>query len=172
MLHFTNDDGSPTRGGFTCVEEVDELMVENWNKVVRPEDKVYHLGDVAIARRNLSFMKRLNGKKCLIKGNHDIFKINDYTEHFYDIRAMHVYGSNDKDPLTGKYNSRAVLCHVPIHSGQLFRFPICIHGHLHGNIVKDQNGNPDMRYVNVCVEHTNYTPILLDRIIEERKNYV
>lgn len=61
---------------FTSTEEMDETMVDNWNRVVRPQDKVYHLGDIAMSKRPLhAIMPRLNGEKVLIKGNHDIEKL-------------------------------------------------------------------------------------------------
>lgn len=71
---FKRTDGSPLRA-FASAEEMDEAMVRNWNTVVRPHDKVYHLGDVVIRRECLRILDRLNGKKRLIRGNHDIFLI-------------------------------------------------------------------------------------------------
>src|SRR5689334_79272 len=57
---------------FSCVEEMDNTMIQNWNKVVRPDDKVYHLGDVAMKRSGVEILDQLNGDKRLIRGNHDI----------------------------------------------------------------------------------------------------
>jgi calcineurin-like phosphoesterase family protein len=69
------------------IEDHDEALVANWNAVVKPTDKVYHLGDVAIAKKSLDILSRLHGDKILIRGNHDIFKLEDYAKHFRDIRA-------------------------------------------------------------------------------------
>ncbi len=52
---------------FDTVEEMDELMVERWNSVVHPQDKVYHLGDVVMHKRALPILARLNGEKFLLK---------------------------------------------------------------------------------------------------------
>ena len=76
---FKLPDGSPLRP-FTSNEEMDETMIERWNAKVKPEDTVYHLGDVVINRKHLHLCNRLNGKKRLIRGNHDIFKDKDYYE--------------------------------------------------------------------------------------------
>jgi calcineurin-like phosphoesterase family protein len=95
---------------------------------------------------------KLNGKKCLIKGNHDIFRLSEYAEHFYDIRAYHVLNN-------------MILSHVPLHESQLDRFGVNIHGHLHSNRVKNTFGNIDNRYQCVCVEHTNFRPILLEEVM-------
>ncbi len=137
-------DGHPARP-FETVEEMDETMISNWNKLVKPEDKVYHLGDVAIHRKSLEIMTRLNGsRKILIKGNHDIFQAADYLKHFKDIRSVHRLGS-------------FVLSHVPLHEGSLNN-KVNAHGHLHKGMIQDK------RYINVCVEKWNYCPISLDEL--------
>jgi calcineurin-like phosphoesterase family protein len=125
-------------------------MVDNWNRIVRPVDKVYHLGDVVINRKNLSILDRLNGKKILIKGNHDIFQLKDYTKYFKDIRAYRVFPGH-----------RTIMSHIPIHPDSLERWKLNIHGHLHHNFINDD------KYLNVCVENTNYTPIDLESIFDD-----
>lgn len=131
---------------------MDEVLVERWNKVVGPKDKVYHLGDVAINRRGLKVLERLNGIKILIKGNHDIFRIEEYLEYFKDVRAY------DKK---GDY----VLSHVPMHPDCLSRFKGNIHGHLHAYNVL-QNNELDKRYVCVSVEQTDFAPIAWEDAIK------
>lgn len=58
---------------FDTVEEMNENIVENWNNVVKPEDTVYHLGDVCMGQLDTidTYLPRLNGHVTLIKGNHD-----------------------------------------------------------------------------------------------------
>ena len=149
ILTFKRDDGTPLRP-FTSVEEMNETMVDNWNKVVRPSDKIYHMGDMGYVNATQfdSFMSRLNGTKVLIRGNHDDhLKLNQLAKHFKDVRAMHIL-------------DKMLLTHIPIHPSSLGRWRINIHGHLHANIVRHADTNAeDLRYLNVCVEHTNYTPI-------------
>lgn len=124
---------------------MDEELVKNWNEVVGVNDKVYHLGDVVINRRALKTLSRLNGRKVLIKGNHDIFRIEDYLPYFYDIRAYHVLDN-------------FLLSHVPVHTCNLYRWSCNVHGHLHHRRVLDQD-KIDSRYYNVSVECIDYTPI-------------
>jgi calcineurin-like phosphoesterase family protein len=162
---FMNDDGTKMRP-WDNVEEMDEAMVERWNKVVRPKDKVYHLGDVVINRRCLATLGRLNGEKVLIKGNHDLFRLEEYTPYFKDIRGSHVL---DKHLLT----------HVPIHPASLDRWECNIHGHLHTYRVmgkrwyRDEEDEwnyaedvIDKRYFSVCVEqpYVDYTPIPFETV--------
>lgn len=156
VCKFLRDDGTKLRP-WDDPDEMDQAMIENWNKTVRPNDKVYHLGDVVINRKSLKTLALLNGDKVLIKGNHDIFKLSEYTEFFRDIRGYHV--------LNGM-----ILSHIPIHEESIARFGVNIHGHLHYNRVK-KDGNIDPRYFNVSVEQINYTPISIDelrqRVVEQ-----
>jgi calcineurin-like phosphoesterase family protein len=153
---FKKNDGSPLRP-FSSSEEMDEEMIRRWNERVKPADKVYHLGDVVISRKHLCTLRRLNGDKVLIRGNHDIFKLTDYMEHFRDIRSYHVMNG-------------LILSHIPIHEQQLGRFGCNIHGHLHSNRVmrKNQYGvdEVDVRYHCVCVEQTDFTPILFEDVVK------
>lgn len=139
---------------------MDEVLVENWNKVVGRKDKVYHLGDVAINRKGLQVLERLNGNKVLIKGNHDIFKVQDYLKYFKDIRAC-----DKKDDY--------ILSHIPVHPDTFnHRFKGNIHGHLHKyNVTNSMLDCHDMnivdpRYVCVSVEQTNFTPISWEEVIK------
>ena len=147
---FKRDDGTPLRP-FNSVEEMDEEMVKRWNERVRPKDKVYHLGDVVINRKFLNILSRLNGDKVLIRGNHDIFKLEDYTKYFRDIRGYHVMNG-------------MIFSHVPVHPDSLGRFGVNIHGHLHYQRVKTNNDDIDTRYHCVCVEHTDYAPISFEEV--------
>lgn len=57
---------------FATVEEMNEVLISNWNAVVQPEDTVYVVGDFSMAFRPVElYTKRLNGKKILVAGNHD-----------------------------------------------------------------------------------------------------
>src|SRR5690606_12640770 len=62
---------------FATVEEMDRELVARWNAVVRPHDIVYHLGDFGWAADEEALRKlfgKLNGRKFLILGNHDLDK--------------------------------------------------------------------------------------------------
>ena len=140
-------------------DEMDEEMIRRWNDRVRPTDKVYHLGDVVINRKALKTLARLNGDKVLIRGNHDIFPDVEYREYFRELRAYHVMNG-------------MILSHIPIHPESLGRFGVNIHGHLHASRVKmepvGKYGIPVIhpRYHCVCVEQTDFTPILFEEVIK------
>ena len=151
VCRFMRNDGETKLRPWTDPAEMDEAMVERWNERVGKNDKVYHLGDVVINRKSLGIMRRLNGDKVLIRGNHDIFRDDEYREHFRELRAYHVMNG-------------MILSHIPIHEESLGRFGVNIHGHLHANrVMKD--GAVDARYHNVCVETTDFAPILFEDVI-------
>lgn len=163
VCRFTEADGVTKIRPWTDPDEMDEEMIRRWNDRVRPSDKVYHLGDVVINRKSLSTLARLNGDKVLIRGNHDIFRDDEYREYFRELRAYHV--------LNGM-----ILSHIPVHEASLGRFGVNIHGHLHTNRVKKARGvdartgavlysdENDVRYHCVCVEQTDFAPILLEDV--------
>lgn len=148
---FTDDAGKLIRPWAKNADEGDEIMVENWNSVVKPEDKVYHLGDVAIPRHGLRHVARLNGRKVLIKGNHDHYKLKEYAELFDDVRGAWKLGE-------------FWLTHIPVHPESI-RWKGNIHGHLHAGRVMSSPHHIDPRYVSVCVEQINATPIDFEEIV-------
>jgi calcineurin-like phosphoesterase family protein len=160
VCRFTRNDGVTKLRPWDSAEEMDEAMVKAWNERVKPTDKVYHLGDVVINRKALGIMRRLNGDKVLIRGNHDIFRDTEYREHFRELRAYHVMNG-------------MILSHIPLHPESLGRFGTNIHGHLHANRVMmepvGKYGIPviDTRYHCVCVEQTpDFAPILFEDVIK------
>ena len=165
VCRFTRNDGVTKLRPWDNPDEMDEAMIELWNERVKPTDKVYHLGDVVINRRSLPTLARLNGDKVLIRGNHDIFRDDEYREYFRELRAYHVMNG-------------MILSHIPVHEASLGRFGVNIHGHLHANRVMKphkvdhKTGNTvyyeeiiDPRYHCVCVEQTDFAPILFEEVI-------
>lgn len=163
---FKLADGSPLRP-FSSTEEMDETMIERWNAKVSPQDTVYHLGDVVINKKSLPLIKRLNGRKILVRGNHDIFNDNDYRNvGFEQLLGVRVFVD------------KFILSHIPLHPDCVTgRFRVNVHGHLHANQVMQQYDTgfgstfipdigirPDPRYLCVSVEHTNYEPLHFDEV--------
>ena len=154
ILTFMRNDGTPLRV-FDDVNHMNEYMVMQHNRVVGPKDKVYFLGDVTMGRtaKSLEILRRMNGEKILIKGNHDLAPAHMYLEHFKDIRGSH--------QLDGM-----ILSHIPIHPESLSRWKANVHGHLHSNrVMTGFSMIPDRRYISVCMEQLDdYTPISLEEL--------
>lgn len=152
--HHTREEGKSLRP-FETTEEMDEAIIKNWNNVVNAKDTVYHLGDVVINRRALPTIGRCNGAKHLIKGNHDVFRLEEYAKYFKDIHSSKAFQD-------------FVCTHIPIHPASLERWGHNVHGHLHSYKVEyvDELGpdGDDPRYTCVSLEQINYTPISLEQL--------
>lgn len=148
FLKFKDDNLHPIRD-FPSVEAMNELMIERWNSVVTPQDKIYHLGDVTFRVKDFhKIVSRLNGHKRLVLGNHDDPKNYELTRWFDKIGIWRIFKEEN-----------FVCTHVPIPPDQ-FRHKVQynVHGHIHQNVIDDP------RYVNVCVEQTDYTPLSMDQL--------
>lgn len=142
---------------FRTHHEMDQCMVDNWNSVVKPGDKVYHLGDVYMGSGEYAWeiLKRLHGQKRLILGNHDDAKNKVLTKWFQKINLWRVWNDH-----------KLMMTHVPVNPMQLRRSEsleepiryVNIHGHIHNN------PSPEGPYRCVCVEQINYTPIHIEEL--------
>ena len=161
ILTFKHEDGTLLRPGFVNVAEMDEFMIHKWNTTVKPADHVYHLGDVAMKKENLQTVKKLNGHKRLIMGNHDIYHVKDYMEVGFEKIMAH------------RRFADMVFTHFPVHPRSIGG-KANVHGHTHSNWTPDPVVGPDreqkvriLPYINVSVEMINYTPVSLGWIEEE-----
>jgi len=151
ILTFKDDKGDLIRPGFKNSRDMDACIVDRWNSVVKPGDKVYHLGDVAFGLGEEGYLdyllSRLHGKKRLTVGNHDDLKSHLLQTHFQKISLWKIFK---------EYN---FFCsHVPLPLHEFRKVEYQVHGHLHQNLL------PEKEYISVCVEHTDYTPVHLDEI--------
>lgn len=155
ILKFTGSDGKKFRGDiFDDVNHMNETMIDNWNRLVKPEDKIYHLGDVYFGNQQEAekILSRLNGKKRLIVGNHDTIygKGNVLQKHFQKIYMWRLFK---------EFNM--CLTHVPIHESSFRKVEYNCHGHIH------QRESPTKQHICICVEHTNYTPVNIEEVIKK-----
>ena len=147
ILKFKGLDDKPLRV-FDDVNHMNEYMIERWNAVVQPQDKVYHLGDVLVKGADWKLLGRLNGHKRLILGNHDYPDMRMYAPYFEDI-----YSSRLLDKL--------LFTHIPVHPYSLGKAIANVHGHVHNNVKDDHFGQ---QYINISVEVVDYTPVALEDI--------
>ena len=137
---------------FGSVQEMDEALIAAWNAAVRPQDKIYHLGDVAMSQQALRrVMPRLNGHKRLVLGNHDDrAPMAEYARFFEKITVWRLF-----KPL--------LLTHVPVAPTSFGKAMINVHGHTH-----DRPGPPGP-YLCACVEQTGYAPVPLESLTARAK---
>lgn len=141
ILHY-----SPDREGST-VEEHDAILKDKYCTKVRKRDKVFFCGDIAMELEKLRDIANWPGQKILIRGNHDVFPLEEYCRVFHEIYGIFSY-------------KRFWISHCPIHQDEMRNRIGNIHGHCHQHLINDD------RYVNVCVEHNNGIPVSLHEIRE------
>ncbi len=134
-------------------QRMDEALIENWNARVGQGDLVYVLGDVfwCEAERAAQILRRLNGHKKVVLGNHDQLIRKDpgtrmlFDEILPDLHEVHI----DR--------MHIVLCHYPLLSwNRAFGGAFMLHGHSHNTIPFDpRNG----RRMDVGVDAQGYAPV-------------
>lgn len=155
ILKFDTYKGDKLRPLWDDIDRHDNNLITWYNELVEDGDRVYILGDIAMNRKGLDkSLPFLKGRKVLVKGNHDEDKLSYYSKYFDDIRGV-------------VSKQGFVLSHVPLHPDSLERWGLNIHGHLHNNVVKLPDGKVDNRYRCVCVEQTNWRPILLEKVLDK-----
>ena len=141
------------------VDYMNEAMVREWNEIVEPQDLVYILGDVAFlpAQKAAEFMRRCNGRKILVQGNHDRKTLNDpvFRDCFEEI---HHY-------LDINYNGTKVcMFHYPIAEwDQMHRGSVHFHGHLHGG----ESGMERYRARDMGMDATGFIVVEMERAIAD-----
>lgn len=151
---------------YNTIEEMNEDIINKWNSVVTPNDVVRILGDVAFPKSQedidkvIKIIKKLNGNKTLIVGNHDwkLLKNEKFIKLFSSIENY----------MSTKDNGRKViLFHYPIEEWDgYYRDSIHLYGHVHNNdleLKKIKN-----RY-NVSADVLGFIPKTLDELIELNK---
>lgn len=140
---------------FADVDEMDEVLIQNWNSRIRPDSILYHLGDVAHkcpVERLRRIWNRLNKPKQihLIRGNHD----------GPETLAL-PWTSIHETPLTVSLsNRRFVLFHYPMRSWpKLHRGAIHLFGHSHNKLKSYRNA------LDVGVDAWDYAPVSIDEIL-------
>lgn len=132
------------RRPFTSVAEMDGYLADAWTKRVKPEDLIYHLGDVAWNAAGRRLFASLPGTKRLIIGNHDEGKqLAPFVQRILLYRRFPEHGF--------------IASHMPLFMEQ-GREPVNVHGHVHGQNVRHRG------YVNISIEQTSYAPIHLEEV--------
>ncbi len=140
--------------GFLSLEEMNETLIENYNKLVKPTDTLYHLGDFALKGASDRIFNRLNGKKHLIKGNHD--RNNVLLLDWKSIKEVDILKID---------NQLIFLSHYPHRSWpHKYHGSYHLYGHVHGTM-EDYDLSCD-----VGVDCWEFKPVHLDVIFERFKN--
>ena len=125
---------------FSCIEEMDETLIANWNERVKGNDTVYIVGDLIFKSKTNNpeqYLSRLKGKKILVLGNHDHdwkdkVDMGRYFKEVLNLKEVDIEGH-----LT-------TICHYPMiewrssRKENSKRLGFLIHGHIHKNTEKPE----------------------------------
>lgn len=150
---------------FSSTEEMNEQMIQRWNSVVRNTDEIYHLGDFSFGddKKTASVIRRLNGNKHLILGNHDYKRMKkeelkgmfNWVKHYHELK--------------GPNKVKIVLSHYAFEVWNKSHYGSWnLHGHSHGTL-KFKN----IKRLDVGVDTNNFYPYHVEEIakIMEKRNY-
>ena len=153
---------------FNDVDEMDLVLINNWNNVVNHDDIIFCLGDFSLTSTNntINILQKLNGNKVLIRGNHEKSVLSTekcrsfFNGGIYDLLEVRVI---DEEVVYGFQD--LILCHYPMltwdksHRGswQLF-------GHVHGTL--DDNPSLSPNQLDVGVDSHYFNPISYQTVKE------
>jgi calcineurin-like phosphoesterase family protein len=156
---------------FSSVQEMNDVLVTLWNETVTPQDDVYVLGDMFWCKSSeaVPVLEKLNGRKFLVKGNHDRSNDGKFIRQFAKVSEYMEIEDEGR---------HVVLCHYPIP---------CFKNHLHGwfhlyghvhdtfeydlmkevqRVLERNQGVPcQMCNVGAMMPYINYVPRTLDEIL-------
>ena len=149
---------------FSSVEEMNETIIANWNKVVSEDDMVYHLGDFALGDKSLvpDILERLNGYKEFLMGNHDNSDI------MLEMCKQGLIENISWEDVIKVEKKTIILNHFPFGSlpdPATNRPIIQLHGHVHSTLDKPWNYF-DNQY-DVGVDNNNFTPVNLAELLDK-----
>ena len=149
---------------FKNVEDMNETLIENWNRVVGQDDIVFHLGDFCLGGSHewTKILNRLNGKIYLILGNHDLKNIRQGYASRFELTSMQMHIEVDKQKIY--LNHCPPLCYGGAYGNtwQLF-------GHVHTS--KNNTGKDALRLdmifptqYDVGVDNNDFTPVSFEQV--------
>jgi len=158
---------------FNSIDEMDDLLISNWNKKVSPSDEIFIIGDFSYKSKHPvdHYLGKLTGRKHLIMGNHDYTWIKATPE------SLHFFESVDHMTLINVGKHLITLCHYPMLEWNRSRYANdpktstswLIHGHIH-----DSTTLQSFHYIrdnlpcalNAGVDINGFEPVPFEELIE------
>lgn len=164
---------------FASVEEMNQALIKNWNRVVGPGDHIYILGDFhwGKAKDWPGTLSQLSGNKHLIRGNHDLKMpmTPEVRRFFVDVADYREVKDGDK---------HIVLCHYPMPAFKNMYYGwLHFYGHVHNtaesNMIEHFCRQVEAYYefpkrafnVGCMMPYMNYTPRTMEEIISGGSAY-
>ena len=154
---------------FTDPEEMDRVIMENWNRKVHRDDTVYIVGDFMFRadKAPASYLSGLKGRKILIRGNHDAkwMRQTDLSAWFEDVQDLMTIRDRNRE---------VILCHYPLLSWEhASKGSYMVYGHIHNNTNEDFFplilARP--RMLNAGVDVNGFEPVTLEEMEERNRRF-
>lgn len=144
---------------FANIDEMNDRLIKNINSRVGKNDRLYILGDISMhipAEKANSLIKKINGRKYLILGNHDVIGQKD--ECKYDLSLFEWIGPYLR---ISSHDLNIIMMHYPLMSWpRMARGAVMLHGHIHSDAsYNEQNQQNGIRRFDVGVDANNYKPV-------------
>lgn len=132
-----------------ATRKMDEWIISKWNNTIHHGDDVYILGDFSLGNKEYTekILRRLNGKKYLIRGNHDksCKGLEKYFEWVGDIKEV-VFSNSQFKFINPDETFGLELCHYPLLGwNRRMHGTSMIHGHTHGSIDAINDSSNELR---------------------------
>lgn len=149
---------------FQNAEEMNSVLIHNLNACVKPEDKLYILGDIShhiTPEESNALIRRIHGKKFLLLGNHDVTGDPEVCQ--YDVKLFQWVGSYLK---INAYHLNLIMMHYPMLTWpKVMAGSVMLHGHIHsGPSYNEANRKAGIRRFDVGVDANNYYPVSIEQI--------
>lgn len=152
---------------FSCAAEIDEALIENWNRRVRGRDTVCIVGDMFLHSDNAEqILKRLRRRKRLIAGNHDGSWMESLdTAKYFESVDLFLETNDGKRAIT--------LYHYPLLSWKHSTRGYMIHGHIYNDrraafwpLIAARE-----RVLNAGVDINDFMPVTFEGLVENNKRF-
>jgi len=139
---------------FISTKDMNDTLVNNWNRIVRKKDIVYYLGDLAYGKGSKStddWLSKLNGKIIFIMGNHDKSdKIKIHDSYTLDYKGNKFFLTHRPEDVPKDWKGWAICGHH--HNNKLEEYPFI---------------NKKNKRVNISTELTKFRPVDMDELIKK-----
>lgn len=148
---------------FKDINDMNNTIINNWNKIVNKDDLVYHLGDFFLGSKYdlKDIVSRLNGKIYLIRGNHDRLTVKSYED-------AGIIVLKNAPIILDDY--KIMLSHKPMPDNMIKSVYINVHGHIHDKKLEDIYDNnlfSKNKHINVSCDVLEFKPILIEDLMKE-----
>lgn len=150
---------------FSDVGRMNETIITNWNKVVGPDDVIFHLGDFCLGGADEwnKILNRLNGRIYLILGNHDLRNIRRGIIDRFERVEMSMCIQVDKKIIY--LNHFPYLCFDGGYNNDVWQ----LFGHVHTRLSNTGVDADRLRHLyptqlDVGVDNNNFTPLSFDEV--------